>query len=777
MDTTPTDETPRERLARGGGWWTLILGLIMLLSVTEAVNAAAWSDGLSIVRLAVFGGALMAFLLALTRWDGLIAALYGFLASLYWLTRLFNWFMFSSMTAQESIQELLQRNGEWLYALLHGRASADNLIFITQLALLGWWIGFLAIWSLIRHQRIVHAIIPAGVALLVNAYFAQANLTGFIIMYLAAVLLLAIRVELARNEARWQISQVRYPPDIAIDFLKAGVMFSAVVIVLAWSLPNAANQITVEKLLRPFESPWHNVQDTWQRMYQSLNYGQAARRIAAYGKSSVLSGPVSLTDRPIFDAQTPERVYWQAAIYDTYTSQGWLNSDPDVVALDRFESLGAPQYSLTREITATIQPREAGQTVIFGPPSPVRVSVPVNADYSRIPGTAGLRTTSLLESRINLNRLAGYQVVATVSDASPDLLRADNTNYPQWVIDRYLQLPDTLPERVKELAAGITKTSNNPYDKAEVVEAVLRTYKYNQDIAAPPAGADGVDYFLFGVKQGYCDYYASAMVVMLRSIGVPARFVIGYTPGQIVPQQEQSGSDVTPYHVLERNAHAWPEVYFPTYGWIQFEPTASEPVLARPASVEQQPVEPGLNQDHPTDIGDNSDLFPDKRQPLNQSALQSADSFAFWIRRNWGWLALALGIVALIGGGWALWQRQQNAFLRNPESLGRLFGLLGMWAARLRIPWPSSHTPLEHAAAFDSRLPEAAPAVDRITALFVAQQYGRQQPSSETLTGVARNWQSLQPKLWRRWIGEAVETRGSRSNQSQVMTPLRRHGG
>ena len=196
----PATDTPAERLARGGGWWTLILALLMLLAVTESLNTAAWSDGLVVVRYAIFGGALLAFALALTRWDGLFPAVYGFLASLFWVATCFNWFIFRELSPQAGTQELLHRNWEWLLALLTGSASADNLIFVTQLALLGWWIGYLALWSLIRHQRLLHAVLPAGLALIVNAYFAPQNMTGFIILYLVAVLLLAIRIELARNE-------------------------------------------------------------------------------------------------------------------------------------------------------------------------------------------------------------------------------------------------------------------------------------------------------------------------------------------------------------------------------------------------------------------------------------------------------------------------------------------------------------------------------------------------------------------------------------------------
>ena len=469
----PVTDTPAERLARGGGWWTLILALTMLLAVTESLSTAAWSDGLAVVRYAILGGALLAFALSLTRWDGIFPAVYGFLAGLFWIATCFNWVVFPDLTPQAGVQELLHRNWDWLAALFTGKASADNLIFVTQLALLGWWIGYLALWSLMRHQRLLHAVLPAGVALIVNAYFAPQNMTGFVILYLVAVLLLAIRVELARNEALWQLTRVRYAPDIALDFLRAGVIFSTVVIVLAWAVPDAADRFTMERVLRPLEGPWHTVENNWQRMHKSLNPGRQVAVTSTFGKTAPLGGPVALTDRPIFDAETPERSYWRGVVYDTYTGQGWLNTDPDVVVIDRNEPLGEPAYAATRAITATITPLETGQEVIFSPPSPVRVSVPANGDATLLPGKKGERTVSSLRSRVSLNREGSYWVASRVSDASPERLRGDSTNYPQWVTGRYLQLPDTVPSRVRELAAKVTAAYTNPYDKAQAIETVL----------------------------------------------------------------------------------------------------------------------------------------------------------------------------------------------------------------------------------------------------------------------------------------------------------------
>lgn len=753
LSPTPIAAGPAERLASGGGWWSLLLGLVALLAMTEALVAAAWTDGLEVVRLAVLGGALLAFALALTRWEGIFPALYSLLASLAWITTLFNQLIFTGTSAQDGVHELITRNVNWVIALINGTASADNLIFVTQLTLLGWWIGYLAIWSLIRHRRVLHAIIPAGVALLINAYYASVDVTSFLIIFLVAVLLLAIRIELARNQARWQLTQVRYAPDITLDFLKAGVGFAAVVILLAWAVPDLADKVSFERVLRPFEGPWQKVEDTWNRMYKSLNYGQAAVQRTTFGKSLNFGGPVSLTDRPIFEAETPERTYWRAAVFDTYTRQGWLNTAPDVVVVDRFQPLGEPLFSETWEMTSTIRSLETGQEVLFTPPQPVRVSVPVNADVVLMPGEEPARAVTLLRSRVSLAADRPYQVVSAITDASPDRLRGAGADYPAWVRDRYLQLPDDLPERVKDLALRITAAYDNPYDKAEALEAVLRIYTYDQKIAAPPAGADGVDYFLFDVKAGYCDYYASALAVMLRSVGVPARFVIGYTPGQLQPTQEQDADDTLPvYRVLERNAHAWTEVYFPTYGWIQFEPTASEPLLVRPAPAPEAPLDAGLTPDTSPILPEPADNRPDIPSATDTAGRRPRPALVVWLSRHWGWFAAVALLGAGAAGGWRLFRRRQQAFFSDSQLLTRLFGLLGLWAARLHIPWPASHTPAEHAAEFSASLPEAEPAVTRLAHLFAAERYGQQQPDAASLVELGESWQVLQPQFWRRWL-------------------------
>jgi transglutaminase-like putative cysteine protease len=178
-----------------------------------------------------------------------------------------------------------------------------------------------------------------------------------------------------------------------------------------------------------------------------------------------------------------------------------------------------------------------------------------------------------------------YKVDTYVPIPSVEQLRQATGYYPQHIRDLYFSLPATVTERVHRLAQDITRGNETPYDKAKAIETYLRTnYPYDLGIAAPPQDQDVVDYFLFDLRRGYCDYYATAMVVLARSSGLPARFVSGYAPGEYDAPNAQ-------YVIREKHAHSWAEVYFPEIGWVEFEPTGYQPEIIReealPTSVEE----------------------------------------------------------------------------------------------------------------------------------------------------------------------------------------------
>jgi Transglutaminase-like superfamily len=174
-----------------------------------------------------------------------------------------------------------------------------------------------------------------------------------------------------------------------------------------------------------------------------------------------------------------------------------------------------------------------------------------------------------------------YQLDAILSNPNRLQLQEAGTDYPEWVKGQYLQLPRGFSPRIRELANEITTDAQTPFEKTiEITRYLRENIAYSQTIPEPPRNTDSLEWVLFDYKQAYCVYYASAEVLMLRSVGIPARMAVGFTQG---------ARDGDKYVVRRLNSHAWPEVYFPGIGWVEFEPTAGQAPLDRPLP----PVDPG----------------------------------------------------------------------------------------------------------------------------------------------------------------------------------------
>ena len=163
--------------------------------------------------------------------------------------------------------------------------------------------------------------------------------------------------------------------------------------------------------------------------------------------------------------------------------------------------------------------------------------------------------------------IAGYEAVSNIAQPSPVILRAASSDFPPEILLNYLQLP-RLDPRIAQLAEQVTASQVNNYDKAAAIERYLRT-NFRYTLQLPPVSQrDPLSSFLFQRKQGHCEYFASAMAVMLRTLRIPSRVVNGFRTGEF--------NDLTSQYVVRAsNAHSWVEVYFPGYGWISFDPTPS----------------------------------------------------------------------------------------------------------------------------------------------------------------------------------------------------------
>src|SRR6516225_5245622 len=167
--------------------------------------------------------------------------------------------------------------------------------------------------------------------------------------------------------------------------------------------------------------------------------------------------------------------------------------------------------------------------------------------------------------------ISRYEATSDIATPSATQLRAAGRNYPAKIAEIYLRLPETgIDGRIPQLAAQITRTAKTDYDKATVIENYLRS-RFGYTLQLPQREVkDPLANFLFERKQGHCEYFASSMAVMLRTVGIPSRVVNGFRTTEF--------NDVTSSYVIRASsAHSWVEADFPGYGWVAFDPTPAGP--------------------------------------------------------------------------------------------------------------------------------------------------------------------------------------------------------
>jgi hypothetical protein len=328
-------------------------------------------------------------------------------------------------------------------------------------------------------------------------------------------------------------------------------------------------------------------------------------------------------------------------------------------------------------------------------------------------------------------------------------LRTSSVEYPDWVTEEYLQVPDNITQRTKDLAAKITLGIDNPYDKARAIETYLReNITYEQSIQPVPAGREAVDYFLFDSRQGYCTYYAGAMVMMLRSQGIPARLAAGFAQGDY-------DTELQAYRVSESDAHAWVEVFFPGYGWIEFEPTSAQAPITRaavPAPSLDGPLTEELspNQIDP-DLGEIPNIErPDPGSASNLTLWQRIQRIKIPVGVWWGLAFLVVAAGAAVGA----WFWIEERGLRNLTGVSKSYARLNVYAPLLGLRLPDSATPSERAHTLGSAIPEGEKQVKRIASLYIDEQYAprwgrvhRQLIEADDMA--TDNWNALRPKMIR----------------------------
>lgn len=300
--------------------------------------------------------------------------------------------------------------------------------------------------------------------------------------------------------------------------------------------------------------------------------GTLEANLVATGDQLSIVGSINLSPKVRFTVESEQEDYWRVGSFDRYTGGGWVRTGGSEEYSGALS--GPPGRARTVRQEYRIEQQYGSMPAAWKPVavenSPVRVQV---ADGGSLRPFSSFREGET------------YSVRSQVPVAAPRELRQAGTDYSDPVAQRYTRLPDSTADRVVRRTNRITANADNPYDTARVIEQWLSNNRaYSLDVSRPRG--DIAEAFLFEMDAGYCTYFATTMIVMLRTQGIPARFTVGYTPGERVSRTEWVARGL--------DAHAWVEVYFPDHGWIRFDPTPGGPRTETEQQTIQEARESGV---------------------------------------------------------------------------------------------------------------------------------------------------------------------------------------
>jgi transglutaminase-like putative cysteine protease len=742
------------------GWSAFIFLSLALIMVTWSINEAGYDESLRHLVLVTLGAIAASLFLTKSRLPWFLAHIFSLIYGIAWGMFIISFQLPATFSTREKVLELGYRIGSWFQGtVISGQLGTDPLMFTVVMTILFWFMTYFAMWFSFRAHNLWGALLPSGVTLLINLYYGPERISFVLVPYLLFILLFIVRYNLYAQERVWRTQRVRYDTDIVYTFLRYGATLAVIVILVAWVIPAAASSERAEVFLSRFGEPWDRLKEEWIRLFSTLQSERVEPSYGGFGDTLGLGGPVNLGNVTLMDVQATGGRYWRAAVYDQYDGRSWTLSDSDSLLLEPGESPGEmPSYEARKAVTQTFTIYMPGTTQVYALGQPEQFSLPVRADIIPIDEGTGagpaIESVSIVHSRYKFGSTESYVAISTIPMAEEQAMRLAGDEYPEWV-DRYLQLPEDLPQRVRDLAAEVTAEHDNAYDKVAALEAFLREYEYNEQIEAPPEGVDRVDYFLFEMREGYCNYYASAMAVMARSVGIPARIAAGYSRGDWEEEAKL-------YRVRQHHSHAWVEVYFPRFGWVEFEPTASEPVIIRPrtASASDRPIDNAGSAPYWEEQIPEDELYPSggpfdrERFEALLAAERRRERIRTWTRIG----GVGAVSVAIIVVAWWLGRRQMDEVRPARAYYDRMTRRAEWFGCEMAL----ADTPNEYGAKLSSSLrnEEGGTLVSRITRAYVSERYGNKNPARyqpdfawRDLRGMLNRWGVRQ--LWRRLWGKA----------------------
>jgi hypothetical protein len=761
----------REQLTPPSGWSSLVLVTIMLLTVAWSIQSAGWVAGLEVLTLAVIGAVAAGLMLSRLDWmPGPLAHGWGFVIGLVWLTLLGTRILpqygvepgYADMTVLARMGLVRDRVVEWIViARAGGRAiqpEDSQLVFVLATGILLWLLAYVCVRFLVRYVSFWGAVLPSGFALLANLYYAPDTPPTYLILFLLCALLLAVNTSVAIQKEYWRQTRVHFHPDIGLDFLKDGAMVAVAVILLGHVAPAELQNDRLSSFVRSAARSPTVLQSEFDRLFPGIESPLSGSG-GAYTDEMSLHGSIDLASVPIFDVRLPAgddtRLprYFRMMAFDAYDGGTWRRTAG--WSLDEEIALQPP--AATVAVTQSFTTFQAGLRQLFAAPQPAAFTIDVER---RAAGPDSAPDLLEVESVEPLGAGAMYQAMSHHSVASVAELAAVNGVDPDWVVERYTALPSNAEvDEIEALARKVAGAEATRYAAADRLEDYLRAnYTYSEEINEPPARGDRVHWFLFTERRGYCDYYSSAFVVMARSLGIPARVAAGYSRGVY-------SADRDAYRQYAYDAHSWPEVWFPEYGWIPFEPTAGDSEIARTAGAAAHAPIPTF----PAPDAQTDDLLPEEDRPSPEEPSPAASSQGGAHGPAGLPMGLLAGAVLVAGVAYAgarlAWSRAFRGLSHAESAFARLVRLASWFGMK-----PRDHdTPYEYRGRLAERLRGHEDDLGTITDAYVRERFGGRR-DDQSGGAIDDAWRRLKPALARLGVrfgaSFVARTPASRSNRT-----------
>ncbi len=783
-------------------------GLVIVTAL--ALDAAEWTDGLGTLATVSLCAVGFGFLLARSHYSELMALVLTAIYSLAFVLCINAWAQIDSGSLWERTDTLAHQLNLWANEALAGKqAPHDDAAFAMFMSVLFWFLGHNAAWHVFRVDRVWRVIIPTGLVLVTNQFYYQGDnsLDIYLVAFVILSLLLLIRSHVDTREYQWFVQRISAPRSVRRRFFQAGGVLAVMIVLVAWAAPTGQDDKSLDRVEELLSGEtFEEMIDLWSKLFSSLE-GEGIATADYYGGEKLqLSGAVKLGDQPVMlvSARPDQRYYWRSTVYDQYnfntgewTFRRRVRAYAENAGLTLPPGPMLPGARIDVDQSFTMLLRASG--LVYTAPQPVTLGLPVEVDLNCVEDfNTNSCVTQQRPADVAITRAVKtlrqgdtYQTTSSLSAASATMLRQAGQNYPDWVLSLYLQGVEFVPARVRELASQIITQAGaqTPYDRARAIERWLRTnIQYNETIPAPPADRDAIEWFLFEQREGYCNYYATAMVVMLRSQGIPARMAAGFAQGTWDLERNA-------FLVRERDAHTWVEVYFPGYGWVEFEPTADEAPIERPDDQTPQTMLPTvtplptftpLPTTTPTPMptegtGANATPTGQADQPFLPSTPSPTPSPSPTpvpppdVTRVdgdggssiWRVILLTLGFVGLLvllivlGIVFTIWYVEHRG-LGGLDPVQKAYARLAIYAGWLGLRFEQSATPDERRRFLVAQVPEGEQPVNTITHTYIEERYAA--PASPhvhaTQQQIAREaWQNARWVFIRRKFGRFLGRR------------------